>query len=68
MNEFGKRAAAVLHRPHWIPVQGFAMKLLLGKKSKLVLEGQHVQPSVLKKEQFDFLFPTIDLALEDLLR
>jgi uncharacterized protein len=68
MNEFGKSIAAVLHRPHWIPVPAFAMKLLLGKKSKLVLEGQHVLPRVLVEEKFDFLFPTIDSALEDLFR
>jgi uncharacterized protein len=66
MNEFGKRIAAVLNRPHWIQVPAFAMNLLLGKKSKLVLEGQHVQPSVLEKEKFEFLFPTVDLALVDL--
>lgn len=68
MKEFGKTIGAVLHRPHWLPVPSFAMNLVLGKKSALVLEGQHVKPEVLLKNGFDFLFPSLESALEDLLK
>ncbi|MDF2791108.1 MAG: yfhF, partial [Neobacillus sp.] len=44
MNDFGKTIGSVLHRPHWMPVPSFAMKMVLGQKSALVLEGQHVVP------------------------
>ena len=52
MKYFGKTIGSVLHRPHWIPVPAFAMKLVLGKKSALVLEGQHVLPEKLLEQWF----------------
>ena len=67
MNDFGKTIGSVLHRPHWFPVPSFVMKLVLGQKSALVLEGQHVMPQVLMEEGFEFTFPTLKSALEDLL-
>lgn len=67
MNEFGKTIGSVLHRPHWIPVPSFAMKLVLGQKSALVLEGQHVVPQKLMNHGFEFTFPILKPALEDLL-
>lgn len=67
MKEFGKTIATVLRRPHWIPAPSLAMKLALGKKSKLVLEGQHVKPTVLTDAGFKFSYPTLQPALEDLL-
>jgi uncharacterized protein len=67
MEEFGRTIGSVLHRPHWLPVPSFAMKLALGKKSTLVLEGQHVRPEVLLREGFEFKYPTLNHALEDLL-
>ncbi|MEH7109954.1 TIGR01777 family oxidoreductase [Bacillus sp. JJ1764] len=67
MKEFGKTIGAVLHRPHWLPVPTFAMKLALGKKSALVLEGQHVKPRRLIEEGFEYQFSLLRAALEDLL-
>lgn len=66
MKDFGKTIGKVLKRPHWLPVPSFAMKLALGQKSKLVLEGQNVLPKVLMEAGFQFLYPTLDLALKDL--
>lgn len=66
MNDFGKTIGSVLHRPHWIPVPSFAMKLVLGQKSALVLEGQHVLPQALQEAGFEFMFPSLRSALEDL--
>ena len=67
MRDFGKTIGSVLNRPHWFPAPSFAMKWVLGQKSKLVLEGQKVVPKVLIEEGFEFLFPKLDVALEDLL-
>jgi uncharacterized protein len=66
MNDFGKTIGSVLHRPHWIPVPALAMKMVLGQKSSLVLEGQHVLPQMLQQEGFEFKYPTLRSALEDL--
>jgi uncharacterized protein (TIGR01777 family) len=68
MKNFGKTIGSVLERPHWFPAPSFAMKLALGQKSKLVLEGQQVVPKVLMNEGFEFLFPTLNSALENLLK
>jgi uncharacterized protein (TIGR01777 family) len=67
MDEFGKTIGSILHRPHWIPVPSFAMNLVLRQKSALVLEGQHVLPQVLQEAEFEFMYPTLRSALEDLL-
>lgn len=67
MKDFGKTISSVLHRPHWLPVPSFVMKLVLGQKSALVLEGQHVVPKVLIEKGFKFKFPSLQSALEDLL-
>ena len=67
MRDFGRTIGSVLHRPHWLPVPSFAMKLILGQKSALVLEGQYVVPEVLKREGFEFSYPSLLPALEDLL-
>lgn len=66
MNDFGKILAAVLNRPHYFPVPPFALKLALGEKSQLVLEGQHVIPEKLLEQGFAFEFPVLTKALEDI--
>lgn len=63
MKYFGKTIGNVLQRPHWLPVPSFAMKIALGKKSELVLTGQHVQPEVLLENGFVFSYPSLDNAL-----
>ncbi|MDG5473331.1 TIGR01777 family oxidoreductase [Jeotgalibacillus sp. ET6] len=66
MKEFGETLAKVLNRPHWIPAPGFALKLALGDKSALVLEGQKVLPNVLKNKGFTFLYPALNEALREI--
>lgn len=67
MSELGKTIGSVMHRPHWLPVPSIAMKLALGKKSKLVLEGQHVLPEKLNESEFTFKYPAIRPALVNIL-
>ncbi|VDG93759.1 Epimerase family protein SA0724 [Lysinibacillus sphaericus] len=67
MSDLGKAIGAVMHRPHWLPVPSIAMKLALRKKSKLVLEGQHVLPEKLLESEFTFKYPAIRPALENIL-
>lgn len=66
--EFGKTLSEVLHRPFWIPVPAFALRILLGDQSKLVLEGQKVLPNRLVEAGYQFKFPHLKSALEDLFR
>lgn len=67
MDAFGKTIGTVLHRPHWMPVPSFAMKMVLSQKSGLVLEGQQVVPQTLLEHGFEFTFPLLRPALQDLL-
>lgn len=66
MNEFGKTLSTILKRPYYFPVPSFALKLALGEKSQLVLEGQHVIPQVLLDEGYTFQFPNLQDALRDI--
>lgn len=68
MKYFGETVGAALNRPHWLPVPTFALQLVLGQKSKLVLEGQYVKPQKLQDHRFEFLYPTLESALDNLLK
>ncbi len=65
-SSFGQVLAATLRRPFYLPIPEFALKLLLGEKSLLVLEGQKVKPQKLLKAGFTFRFPEAKTALKDL--
>lgn len=64
---FGKTLARILHRPYWLPVPGFALKLVLGEMSKLVLEGQRAIPRRLLEAGYVFRFAEHEAALRNLL-
>lgn len=66
MKDFGKILGTILKRPHYFPVPSFALKLALGEKSKLVIEGQHVIPQVLLNEGYSFHFTNLESALRDI--
>jgi len=65
--ELAQVAGRLLHRPSFIPTPGFILKLVLGEKSTLVLDGQRVVPENLQLEGFPFKFNTFEAALADLL-
>jgi uncharacterized protein (TIGR01777 family) len=64
---FGKAVARAVKRPYWIPAPGFALRLLLGEMSSLLLDGQFVLPERLSAAGFTFVYPRLDAALQDLL-
>ncbi|MDQ0200684.1 TIGR01777 family oxidoreductase [Neobacillus ginsengisoli] len=66
MNEFGKTLANVLHRPHWLPAPSFALRLLLGEMSMLVLEGQKAIPKKLIENGFHFNYTELSSALKNI--
>jgi uncharacterized protein (TIGR01777 family) len=65
---FGRTVSQVMHRPFWAPVPSFALKLVLGEMSELVLEGQRVLPRRLLEMGFQFQFDTLQKAVEDLIQ
>jgi uncharacterized protein len=66
MKEFGTSLATVLHKPHWLPLPSFPLRVFLGEMSGLVLEGQKVLPKKLVESGFEFQYPQINLALNNI--
>lgn len=65
--EYTKILGKVMNRPTLLPVPEFALKLLLGEVSALVLEGRPVSVKKLESIGFTFKFPTLEAALRDVL-
>ena len=51
-----------------LPVPGFVLRLLLGEKSTEILKSNNVSSEKIKKQGFQFIYPTLDAAFRDLLR
>ena len=67
MREFASRLGSVLRRPSLLPVPGFALKLLLGEMSQMLLTGQNCSPAKLVRSGFIFKHPRLEPALKDIL-
>lgn len=67
MNELCETLGEILKRPSWLPVPSFALELLLGDGAKVVLEGQQVLPKRTLVSGFQYEYPTLKLALEEIL-
>ncbi|MBW4417956.1 MAG: TIGR01777 family oxidoreductase [Myxacorys californica WJT36-NPBG1] len=57
----------VMNRPSWLPVPSIALEALLGDGAKVVLEGQEVLPKRTLASGFEYQYPTIRQALENIL-
>lgn len=65
---FAKILGKVMHRPSFFVVPAFMMRLVLGEVSAIILEGQRAVPAKLQAMGFEFRFPDLEGALEDILR
>jgi uncharacterized protein (TIGR01777 family) len=63
--EFTRALGAALHRPTLFPVPAFALKLLLGDMSVLLLGSQKLLPSAALTRGYAFRHPRVDEALRD---
>lgn len=66
MDELGRSIGKVMGRPHWLPVPAWALRLLLGEMSDLLLKGQRVIPKRAMDTGYYFKYPTIEPALQSL--
>ncbi|MBJ2244707.1 TIGR01777 family oxidoreductase [Pseudomonas haemolytica] len=64
--EFAKTLGQVLHRPAFMPMPAFALKVGLGELSGLLLGGQKALPERLLVAGFTFQFTELRAALDDL--
>ncbi|HDR7793339.1 TPA: TIGR01777 family oxidoreductase [Bacillus luti] len=67
MKDFGETIAAITRKPNWLPVPSFILHALLGEMSILVLEGQRVLPIKAIEHGYQYKFPTINHALQNIL-
>jgi uncharacterized protein (TIGR01777 family) len=65
--DFAKALGKALGRPAFMPAPAFMMRLMLGELADVVLTGQKFLPQKLAAAGFEFLYPTIDQALQNLL-
>lgn len=68
MDEFSKIFGSVLHRPSWLPVPDFALKILYGDGAKVILSGQKAIPEKLLNSGYQFSFSDLKKALTDILQ
>jgi uncharacterized protein (TIGR01777 family) len=64
--EFGKALASALRRPFWMPVPAFALKLVFGEVSEILLDGWLVYPKRLTEMGFTFRYPDVSSAVRNL--
>lgn len=64
---FAQALGHVLHRPAFLPLPGFLLRVGLGELSVLLLGGQRAVPRRLLEAGFRFSFTDLDSALDDLL-
>ncbi|MFP9229543.1 TIGR01777 family oxidoreductase [Pectobacterium cacticida] len=66
--QFSATLAHVLDRPGFLRAPAFAIKLLMGEASTLVLGGQRAIPQRLKAAGFNFRFLELEDALQDVIK
>jgi len=64
--EFATALSRATHRPRWLRVPEFVLKIALGERAPLLLEGAQIEPRAALNKGFKFAFPDIDAAMADL--
>jgi NAD dependent epimerase/dehydratase family enzyme len=67
MTEFTRTLGRVLHRPSFMRVPAFTLRVLFGEMASVVLTGQRAVPRKLLQSGFQFIYPTLPDALSNLL-
>ena len=63
--ELAAELGKVLHRPSWLPVPGFAVKLAAGEFAEYILQGRRIVPKKLRELGFAFQHPNLAEALHN---
>jgi uncharacterized protein (TIGR01777 family) len=66
--DFGHALGRALSRPSFMPTPAFALKLMLGEVAGVITSGQRVVPKRPLEFGYQFKFPHIDAALQDVLK
>ncbi|MBI5967575.1 MAG: DUF1731 domain-containing protein, partial [Deltaproteobacteria bacterium] len=63
-----KALGKALRRPSFLSAPGFLLRMILGEFGAVLLEGQRVIPQKLLKNGFQFRYPEIDQAVEEIIQ
>lgn len=66
--ELSKAIGQVLHRPSWIPVPEFALRVALGEVASMLVRGQRVVPKRALAAGFAFAHADLTASLTDILQ
>ena len=64
--DFSTALGRALHRPSFLPMPRFALRLMLGESADVVATGQRVLPKRTLALGYSYQFPHIDAALADI--
>lgn len=64
---FTKALGRALKRPTFLPLPQFVLRLLYAEAASVLTDSKEVYPKALQKAGFDFLYPDIESALDDIL-
>lgn len=62
------KLAKSLRRPYFIPAPAFLIKIAMGEMSQLITKGQYVLPQKACDHGFKFLYPTLEQALNQIIK
>ena len=65
--DFAAKLGQVLHRPTFVRVPGWAVRMQVGEMARLYLTGQKVLPQRLIASGYKFRYPELALALKQLI-
>lgn len=63
--DFTKALGRALKRATFIPAPAFALKIVFGEMSQVLLDGQKVLPRKFKENDFRYKYPTLEMALKE---
>lgn len=66
--EFTKAFAAALHRPAFLPIPYFGLRVLFGEFAQILFASQRAMPTVAERTGFKFRYPEIGPAMEQIIR
>lgn len=64
--DFTRKLAKALHRPAFLPVPGFALRIVFGEFGTALLAGQRTRAQALEKAGYRFHFAQLEEALSEL--
>lgn len=68
VRDFCGALGKAIGRPSWLPLPAFALRLLLGEMSELLLTGQRAVPARLLESGYSFRYPRLAAALSAVFR